>query len=789
MQDYSPKQGAAPAGADGARDDSPEQNVFDAFMFVMKEKRDEAIRSKHNSGIEQEWREDDEFYEGIDDANRKNYGMKPKTLEGAFEHREMNESNTRSTIFLNITRPYCDAASARVGDMLLPTDDRNWGLRPTPVPELVRQLEDYTPLLDPKTGQAPQVPQVDPATGEQMMQPPPSGPDGQPMVDESGQPMQPQPATRDMTVADMAEQEIEAAKASAERAQQEIDDYHTECQYHSEVRQVIDDAARIGVGILKGPFPIKVKGRAVRKQQDGTWKMEVKEDVRPASKRIDPRNFFPHGACGENIHNGSYVFERDEITTRQLMDLIGVDGYLEEQIMRVLEEGPIDSRTGTRTLKEGQRLTEKDLFEIWYFHGMVCKKDLVAAGMEFEEDDYEGKYSGDYKEYPAIITMVNDRIIKAAMSPLDTGEFPYDVMIWQKRTGHWAGIGVSRQMRYCQRGLNAAVRNMMDNAGLSAGPQIVVDRTKVVPADGQWKITPRKLWWTSPDAELANVKDAFMSIPILSMQAELMAIIEFFMKRAEDITGLPMLIQGQLGAAPDTVGGMNMLQNNASAVLRRIARTFDDRITEPHIGRYYEWVLLYGPDDAKGDYQIDARGSSALVERDAQAQALMQMVGMTLNPQFGLSPSKVMKEALKSQRFDPKRLEMDEEEKQALNQAPPPDPKLQIAEMTLQQKDRQFEAQAQLDQQRMQFEAQQKDLDRRLAQWERQLEAQLRAAELAGDQEMSIQEIKSMIAREAMKLRTQKELSFHSNNLKAAQIATPPTEPAGRAPKGQAFQR
>ena len=32
-----------------------------------------------------------------------------------------------------------------------------------------------------------------------------------------------------------------------------------------------------------------------------------------------------------------------------------------------------------------------------------------------------------------IITMVNCRVIKAAINPLDSGEFPYDVMVWQRR--------------------------------------------------------------------------------------------------------------------------------------------------------------------------------------------------------------------------------------------------------------------------------------------------------------------------------------------------------------------
>lgn len=777
----SPSQPAA-AGAEGAPVDA-QALTLQAFAEVIKERRDEAIRSRLNSGIEDEWREDEEFYEGIDDANRKTTGVKPKSLEGAFTQRDAAENTTRSTIFLNIVRPYCDAAAARVGDMLLPTDDRNWAIRPTPVPELVRQLADYRVICD-AMGYPIQIPEVGP-DGQPMMAEP-QGMGGEPMMGPDGQPMPPQPKMRPMTVADMAEQAIQAAKASSERAQQEIDDYHMECRYHSEVRQVIEDAAKLGVGILKGPVPVKRKVKAVRKQEDGTWKLEVKEEVKPASLRIDPRNFYPHGACGENIHNGSYVFERDDISTKQLLDLVGVPGYMEKEIQEVLKEGPLEYRSGamTKRLKDGQRLSEKDQFEIWYFHGSVCKKDLVAAGMEFDEHDY----SSDYKEYPAIVTMVNDRIIKVAMSPLDTGEFPYDVMIWQKRAGHWAGIGISRQMRTCQRGLNSAARNMMDNAGLAAGPQIVVDRSKIVPADGQWKITPRKIWWSAPDVELENAKNAFLCIQITSLQQELMAIIDFFLKRAEDITGLPMLIQGQLGNAPDTVGGMTMLNNNASSVLRRIARIFDDRITEPHIGRYYEWVLIHGPDDAKGDFQIDARGSSALVERDAQAQQLMQMVQLTLNPAFGLSPKKVIEETLKSMRFDPKRLELSEEEIAAMQPpAPPPDSRIQVTQMQLEDKAMQRE-----------WEAQQRDMDRQLDQWKAKIEAQLRAAELAGEESMTLEEIKAMLARYAMQLKTQRELAYQSHQMRAKQLAaqprspmaaTPPSEPAGRAEAGHAFEQ
>ena len=56
----------------------------------------------------------------------------------------------------------------------------------------------------------------------------------------------------------------------------------------------------------------------------------------------------------------------------------------------------------------------------------------------------------------------------------------------------------------------------------------------------------------------------------------------------------------------------------------------------------------------------------------------------------------------------------------------------------------------------------------------------------ANDRNISLESIKAALASDTMKLKTQKELAAGKS---APQIATPPTEPPGRAPEGQAYQR
>ena len=65
------------------------------------------------------------------------------------------------------------------------------------------------------------------------------------------------------------------------------------------------------------------------------------------------------------------------------------------------------------------------------------------------------------------------------------------------------------------------------------------------------------------------------------------------------------------------------------------------------------------------------RASSALVERDAQQQFLLQMVGLARDPAYEIDPAKLFAELCKGQRLDPKNFQLDEMQKQQRQQ---PDP-------------------------------------------------------------------------------------------------------------------
>lgn len=597
-------QGMQPDGSE------PQRDMRAEFVTTLLSKRREAIAGRAGSGIEEEWTEDEEHYQGIDDANRafQNANQLYRTRKAALTGTQSKSGPTRSVIFLNITRPYVDAASARISDMLLPTDDRAWEIKPTPLPRLSQaQLS--------KLGEALGV--YDPAEVQAQI-----------------------------------EARQDAAKESSRRMQTAIEDPLVESNWHGEVRQMIEDAARIGSGVLKGPFPISRSVRLTVKNPVTQLTEYVKaEEIKPGSKRIDVWNFFPDPACGENIHHGSYTWEREFIGRRQIKDMLADPSYDREQLIAVLREGPAMTREGSEAVYR----PSEDEFEMWIFYGHCAGEHLAKLGVSTDDIDEE--------RVPTMAVMINDRLVKVVESPIENGEFPYDVLAWQRRPGMPWGMGISRQIRTVQRMLTGAARAMMDNSGLSASPQWIIGNG-VTPINGDYSLSPGKGWRMETTADATDVRAAFTSFTVPSVQAELMNIINFALKMAEDTTGMPAMLQGIRGDAPNTLGGMQMQNNNATSVLRRLAKRFDDYVTRPHIQRYFDWMMMYSDDESiKGDFEIEVRASSALVERDAQQQFLLQMVAIAKDPVYEIDPAKLFAELCKGQRLDPKNFQLDDQQK------------------------------------------------------------------------------------------------------------------------------
>lgn len=743
------------------------QERLQALGTSIARKRDEAVQARKESGIEEIWKNCEDAYLGIDDANRHEFQSakwaKSTSVAGPVTTNDIAKDDTRSTAFVRLTSRYVDFATAKLCEIALPIDDKAFAFEPTPIPDLVMKLQDESPLQD--------------QSDQPVMQ---QGPDGQPIP---------------RTVKDDVTEVLNKAKDAAKKAEVRIYDWMVECRHTTEMRKVVHDGARLGVGILKGPVPDRRKSQAVVRKGD-VVALEIVEKTVPVTRWVDPWNVFPDAACGENPDDGDYIFERDYMSAKRLGQLRKRKGWNAAKIEQVLKEGPgkvfADDNSG-----ESDKI-KKRRFEVWSYYGMLSREDLECAG-----DEKLMAQLGDANEAYAIVTLVNDSIIRCILNPLDSGKFPYRFFCWSRRAGHWAGVGVAEQVAMPQRMVNAATRAVLENAGISAGIQIILDRGLVTPSDDQWAITRNKIWFKSADAVLDDVRKAFHIFEIPNVQAKLMPIIEYALRLAEEHSSIPLVSQGQYAenASPQTYGQAQLQNNNALAFLREKGNMLDDAITEPLVMQFYEWLLLDPdvPAEEKGDFKINAHGTSAMFERAIAEVTLQQMVAMSVNPAFGGDPEKTYEMWVKSKRIDPRDVMMDDEKKQQLaKQQQPQAPAVQAA---------QIRAQADMQREQLRQDAavkkMQMDMDRD-TQYAQELrertqgERQLRIAELqmrrelammeyANRNQLSLDSIKAQLAQTALKLRTTKELA--AIGAPAKDLPTPPVEPPGRAPEGQSFSK
>jgi hypothetical protein len=711
------------------------QERLQAFGQSLSSQRDEWIRARYSYGVDKRWLEDEDQYNAKDNINKAASQMMtsveqgyPVTTQGAKPH--------RSTVYIGLTRQKTNAAEARISDILLPTDDRNWGIKPTPKPTLMAMSRDTQMAGDKETGQ----PLLNPDTGEPL------------------------------AMRDIARAAMKTAREKSDAMQLEIEDQLVECDYNGELRKVIHNSARLGTGVIKGPIVTNRTRKAWQPYKDmqgnTIHQLDIVTEVTPASFSIDPRNVWPDPGCGDSIHNGKGVYEREQMTSRQVRDLAKQPGFMKEQLRKVLEEGPKKSATFQELKDEDQRDIARDVYEMWSYWGEVDHDDLEAAGIKLGQKD-------ELRAVSACVVMINSTIVKAFLNPLEGGDLPYDFYVWERVSDSVWGYGIPYLMRAQQKVLNAAWRQMMDNAGVSSGPQIIVKAGAIQPADKQWQISARKIWFATDEVD--DVRKAFTAVEFNSHQVELSGIIKMAMELADMETGVPVIMQGEKGAAPDTVGGMQMLMNSANVVLRRLVKQFDDMVTRPHIRRYYDYNMMYNEDEEiKGDFSIDARGSSALLIRDIQNQAFLNLLAAGANPVYGvyLDTQKLFEKALQAQHIDPKEVFKSEDELEKIKEQQknppeaPSDPAMAVAQLRGQIEMEKAKAQNAGDMAELQVRQSIAQQEGEIRMAEMQLTREIEMLKMANTQNLTLEQIKAKLADTAMRERGKKELYAAEANLK-----------------------
>ncbi|ESZ60658.1 hypothetical protein NL532_24110 [Mesorhizobium sp. C120A] len=556
-------------------------------------------------------------------------------------------SEERSRLFINLTRPKTNAMGARFKDLLFPTDEKNWGIQPTPVPRMTEAAEAAAGQARDLEQQALQAQQQ--ATQPQQAQ----GPQGQP-------PQQPDPAAQQK--ADALTQQANAAKEAwgklnavleegrrrSELMAETMDDQLTECGYQAIKRDQIDWAMKIGTGVTKGP----VTGDRVRRgwkqkpvqgqdgkpivdettkqpKVDGPHYLDMAEGDQPGFRLVDPWGFFPDMDVAK-IEDGNGVYERHLMNPKKMRELQRLKNFDVDALRRLLMTKPISNAPAyisqLRNIRSEAQDVSGPVYHVWEYNGPLEPEQMrMLALATNNEVAYQLAADVDpLTQVNACVWFCDSEVLKFALYPYDSGECMYSVFNLVKDESSVFGYGMPAILRDLQSAFNAAWRTMMDNAGISSGPQVVVDKSTIEPADGDWKIRPRKIWYSTKGITKEN--PPFQIFQIQNNQAELANIIILAERLTDVVSTMPQIAQGEMGAMPkNTPFGTTVLSlNNANVVFRDGIKNFDDDVTVPDLRRLYDWNMQFSPkEEIKGDYDVKAMGSSVLLVREMQAQSLM----------------------------------------------------------------------------------------------------------------------------------------------------------------------
>jgi hypothetical protein len=497
-----------------------------------------------------------------------------------------------SEIFMGIVSTKCRTATAWLRDTLLGTGaDKPWSLNATPVPEVPPEV-------------AANLQRIMAANLQQY-------------YSAGNQPLDPMELRQ--LAAGMKDTATRAMKHEAakrvDRMELKMEDQLAEGGWVKALYEFTNDLATFPFAVLKGPIPRKRK--AMKYVKGGLAAVDV---LRDEWERVDPYKFY-YAPWGDDIQNMP-VMELHHLTREDVEAMLGVEGYDEASIRSLLTDfgsggfGWLDHDDS-----EMESVTGKDFDEA---HSDVVAAlqlwDSIPGDMLLEWGLSEEDIDDPQKSYPCEVWMVNNTVIKAVLNYDPLGRKPYYLTSFEKVPGRIDGNGVADLCIDAQNMCNAAARALANNMGISSGPQVGVNVSRLPAGEDITQMYPWKIWQFK-SSEYGDASAPMQFFQPNSNAAELMAVFEKFMELADEVSGIPRYMTGQhVPGAGRTSSGLSMLISNAGKSIKQVIGNVDHDVLTPMLERQYQRNLRYSDDpDLIGDVQIVARGAMSLVVKEAEA--------------------------------------------------------------------------------------------------------------------------------------------------------------------------
>lgn len=498
----------------------------------------------------------------------------------------------RSKAFVRKTRVKVKTVDSRMADLLFPSNaERNFEISPTPVPKIQPEIErEIKKKLAAKLQRLP-------------------------------------------TEDELREEIKKATEEAANRMGDTIDDQLTDARYKDAARSVIHSGNLFGTGVLKAPLVERKIRQSFMRSPDGKWKLVTESYVVPFVDHVPLWRFYPD-MCATTLEMCRYVFERHVMSKADILKLSQRKSFNSQAIIDYVAarpSGEVQPRyydtelkvLGERVSSSIQNSGQYEIIERW---GWIDAKDLLECGVSIAANRMHETF------FANIWFLPNGQVVRAVLQPINGVTWPYHLYYFDKDETSLFGEGLAAIMRDDQTMLNAAARMILDNAALTAGPQLEVNTRLVGATEKITEMFPFKVWARTGEDPTAQ---AVRVIDIPNHINELAALVTMFENNADEVTAIPRYMAGEnaTNGAAGTATGMSMLMGAASIVMKDLISSFDEGITKPFILALYRWNMQFNKDDAiKGDFDVKASGTSSMVAKEIRAQQLDQFSQLASNP-------------------------------------------------------------------------------------------------------------------------------------------------------------
>lgn len=403
----------------------------------------------------------------------------------------------------------------------------------------------------------------------------------------------------------------QAVTAACRLMEKEMETQLDSCRYPMHARKSMEDRVILGTGILKGP--VNTGRQKVKYVKEGdVWTTTIVTDYYPSVEHVSPWRFYPDLTVSR-FDDSPDVIQLHTPTPIELSLYKDHPGFDGEMIRKILnpENGftPEVYNTSLTRIKE----------DIWNRHPYLSKKKCYAmleyhGPITYDELDKLGicpTYESPTAEYYGEVWVVAGKVVRLEIENIEGfSETPYAVSVWKRDPGSCFGFGHPLLLADAQQVLTQAYHMILDNASLSAIPQVAVYKKHIQPIDGNWNIKPGKVWYMTDSTKTVDQAIKFFSPP--NNTGNILPVLDLARGFADEESATPQTATGiNSPGLSESATGQMLLQTASTALLDFQSEEWDDSVTEKIIRRVYAWNMQYSSrEEIKGDYTVDVKTSS-----------------------------------------------------------------------------------------------------------------------------------------------------------------------------------